>query len=82
MLNVLQYRKYFLVNEGYELYSYKFFSEISFTWVLQRKKDFSICSVAYLDMYGNWKNSADIGLLVGKIEGREKIWNILIQNCL
>jgi len=33
-------------------------------------------------LYGKCKNSAGTGRLVGKIEGREKIWNILIQNCL
>jgi len=82
MLNVLQYREYFLVNEGYELYSYKLCSKVSLTWVLQRKNHFSICSVAHIDLYGKCKNSAGTGRLVGKIEGREKIWNILIQNCL
>jgi hypothetical protein len=47
-----------------------------------KEKNISICSVAYLDLYGNRKKtSADVGLIVGKIEGWEKMWNILIQSC-
>jgi hypothetical protein len=44
----------------------------------ESKKPFT-CSVAYIDLYGDWKNNAGIGLLAGKAEGRDKIKKMLIQ---